>query len=327
MRNGVLAAGNWIVDTVKMVDVYPAQDCLANILAENKSNGGGPYNLLVDMARLGVSFPLAGAGLVGQDAAGASVLEECDRMGIDRSGIRRTADAPTSYTDVMSVVDTGRRTFFHRRGANALLDEDHIELTSSRARIFYLGYLLLLDKLDRRVDEGTGASVLLRRAREAGMTTAVDVVSEDSGRFRDVVLPALRHTDILFMNEIEAERTTGLEVLDALSCAQAADILFNQGVGKAVFIHMESGAFGRVGERTAWQGSVRLPPDRIKGAVGAGDAFAAGALTAWHEGAQLEECLGCGVCVAAACLTAETSSGGVRSMGECLGLGDEFGFR
>ena len=44
-REGILAAGNWIVDHIKVVDTYPDQDALSFIYEHSKSNGGGPYNL------------------------------------------------------------------------------------------------------------------------------------------------------------------------------------------------------------------------------------------------------------------------------------------
>jgi hypothetical protein len=52
-RSGILAGGNWIVDRTKMIDCYPAQDALANIMQEASSTGGAPYNMLIDVARLG----------------------------------------------------------------------------------------------------------------------------------------------------------------------------------------------------------------------------------------------------------------------------------
>jgi hypothetical protein len=42
LRSGILAGGNWILDRTKIIDVYPVQDALANILAEMLCNGGGP---------------------------------------------------------------------------------------------------------------------------------------------------------------------------------------------------------------------------------------------------------------------------------------------
>jgi hypothetical protein len=50
-RKGILAAGNFIVDHVKIIDDYPQQDMLASIVSESQSNGGGPYNVLKDLLR------------------------------------------------------------------------------------------------------------------------------------------------------------------------------------------------------------------------------------------------------------------------------------
>src|SRR6202043_3167937 len=44
--------------------------------------------------------------------------------------ITRTNEGPTSNTDVMNVERTGRRTFFHQRGVNALLGPESIDLAS-----------------------------------------------------------------------------------------------------------------------------------------------------------------------------------------------------
>jgi sugar/nucleoside kinase (ribokinase family) len=76
-RSGIIAGGNWIIDRLKIVDVYPEQDALANIISESVGNGGSPFNVLVDLARLGASFPLAGIGLIGDDANGKWITEQC----------------------------------------------------------------------------------------------------------------------------------------------------------------------------------------------------------------------------------------------------------
>ena len=69
-RRGILAAGNFIVDHVKLVDDYPAQDQLALVQSHAQSNGGGPYNLLCDLALLGAEFPLLAVGSIGEDPDG-----------------------------------------------------------------------------------------------------------------------------------------------------------------------------------------------------------------------------------------------------------------
>ena len=107
-------------------------------------------------------------GLVGDDADGRGIRDDCVARGIDVTQLRTTAAAPTSYTDVMTVEATGRRTFFHQRGANARLDIEHFDFRTTNARFFHLGYLLLLDRLDEVEGNETRACEVLRRARAAG---------------------------------------------------------------------------------------------------------------------------------------------------------------
>lgn len=333
-RSGILAGGNWIVDKLKLVDIYPEQDALANIVRQSTGNGGSPFNVLVDLARLGASFPLAGIGLTGDDADGTWILEQCRLHGIDRTQIRFHATAPTSYTDVMTVRGTGRRTFFHQRGANAFLGDEHFDFEASRARIFHLGYLLLLDRLDGTDAEfGTVASRVLSRARAAGYKTSIDLVSEDSGRFAQVVWPTLRHVDYCILNEFELGRTTGLAVrrpegVDFTALQAATRSLLEAGVHEWVIVHFPEGAcaLGRDGKLYR-QGSLCVPQSDIVSTVGAGDAFAAGVLYGLHEGAFIETALHYGACTAASCLAGAGTSEGVRSLQECLLLSDRYGIR
>src|SRR5438552_3775361 len=99
---GLLAGGNWIIDQVKMIDVYPQPEQLGNIRGQSQGTGGAPYNVLIDLAKSGTPFPLFGAGLVGKDALGEQILDDCRRHKIDVRHINATPKAPTSYTDVMT---------------------------------------------------------------------------------------------------------------------------------------------------------------------------------------------------------------------------------
>jgi sugar/nucleoside kinase (ribokinase family) len=333
-RSGILAGGNWIVDKLKFVDRYPRQDALASILTESVGNGGSPFNILVDLARLKAGFPLAGVGLIGADANGEWIRSLCATHGIDVSQVRVTDRAPTSYTDVMTVKSTGRRTFFHQRGANALLDVADFDFRSSRAKIFHLGYLLLLDRLDEPDAEfGTAAAHVLHRAAKAGLKTSLDVVSEDSQRFAAVVLPTLRHVDYAIVNDFEAERTTGMKIrrdgkIDRAALRLAAKKLLEAGVREWVVIHYPEGAaaMGRDGELRT-RASLAIPKAEIVSTVGAGDAFAAGVLYGLHEDLPIEEALQYGACAAAACLRGAGTSDAVQSLEGCCALEKQFGLR
>lgn len=332
-RTGLLAGGNWIVDHVKIIDRFPPQDSLANILHEATGNGGSAYNLLVDLSRLGAPFPLAGVGLVGHDGDGRHILDDCQAHRIDTAQLRQTEAAATSYTDVMTVQATGRRTFFHQRGANALLDRSHFDLERSRAAIFHLGYLLLLDQLDRLDDHGrTEASYLLAEAQALGFRTSVDLVSENSDRFAALVPPALPYTDYLFLNDYEAAQTTGLTLMKSGKfqlerAREAAHRLIDLGVREWVFLHGPTGvlAMHRDGDCVT-HGSVQMPPTAIVGAGGAGDALAAGVLTGLLEAWDVAACLELGVCCAATSLRAASCSGGVIPWQDALRFGRARGY-
>src|SRR5437660_7649112 len=96
---GLLAGGNWIIDQVKMIDVYPQPEQLGNIRSQAQGTGGAPYNVLIDLAKSGVPFPLFAAGLVGQDPLGDRIVDDCNQHKINIRHLSRTAKAPTSYTD------------------------------------------------------------------------------------------------------------------------------------------------------------------------------------------------------------------------------------
>ncbi|MBM3826678.1 MAG: carbohydrate kinase family protein [Verrucomicrobia bacterium] len=328
-RRGLLAAGNFIVDYVKVIDAYPAQDTLASILGESRSNGGGPYNVLKDLAAMKAGFPLEACGLVGDDANGQWIKRDCEEHGIDVAQLHLSKEHPTSFTDAMTVQSTGRRTFFHCRGANAHFDLKHCGFGKTDARILHLGYLMLLDRMDSFEGGQTVAAKLLFNARSAGLETSVDMVSATHPRFREIALSALPLTDHLVLNEIEAGNTLGTPVAagDAEGLIRAAEQLLAAGVKRTVTIHTEHGAVCATAEGLRLrQASLKLPSGYSKGATGAGDAFAAGMLYGLHEGLEMQARLKLAVCAAAACLSDPTPSKGLRPVAECLALADQFGF-
>lgn len=332
MRSGILAGGNWIIDHVKILETWPAQDSLTTILHESTSNGGSPYNVLKDLARLQAPFPLAAVGLIGGDPHGRQILADCVAHGIATQQLRATTAAATSYSDVMTEQRTGRRTFFHHRGANALLGPEHFDFKSTTAKLFHLGYLLLLDRLDAFEDDGlTGGAKVLRAARAAGLRTSLDCVSDNSDRFLAVAAPALPHVDYFFANDFEASRLTGISLVgdasrDPAHLRAAARQLLVAGVQSWVFVHTPQGVFAASASKEFWQPSVRVPADRIKGAAGAGDALAAGILLGLHEEWPLARCLKLGVSAAATSLFDPSCSASIESADACFRVGDELGF-
>lgn len=308
-RTGITAGGNWIVDRVKIIDVWPQEERLANILAERTGGGGGAHNVLVDLALMKAPFPLRAAGVVGNDEDGKWLMAESYQLGIDISGLRTTREQPTSSTDVMTVKSTGRRTFFHNRGANRMLEDD--DLDPGNSRIFHLAYLLLLDRIDAM------AARILQRLRATGVKTSVDLVSAEKGRYKEVVLPALDHIDYLIVNEYEAGECAGIPVrradgtFDRDALAAAVRKLHRD---NTVVVHMPEGAYALSAAGELWVPS--KPLTRVVSTVGAGDAFCAGVLYGLHEEWPLQQCLDLGHLAANACIGHETTTGGLRPVSE-----------
>ncbi len=321
------------MDQLKQVTVYPQPEQLATILKQQQSTGGGACNVLIDLAKLGAPFPLWAAGLVGKDLFGQQILEECQRHQIDTHGLRASASAATSFTDVMSEQADGRRTFFHYRGANAQWRGDDLDFARIKARFFHLGYLLVLDALDEADPRfGTRAARLLAAAQNAGLKTSIDVVSEASDRFVKIVTPALKYTNYCILNEMEAGKITGFKIrqpdgrMDLVSLRHAAGAMLQLGVRELVVIHFPEGAFARTRKGDdAWQPALKV--SRIASTTGAGDAFCAGVLLGLHEGWDLPRCLLTGVCAAAACLSDMTCSGGLKPLAQTLALAKKYKFQ
>jgi sugar/nucleoside kinase (ribokinase family) len=309
-KKGIATAGNWIVDRVKVIDAWPEEERLANVSALTLGGGGGAHNVIIDLARMKAPFPLLAIGFVGNDEDGRYLIEEAKEHKVDFSGVRVTLDYPTSFTDVFVVQSSGRRTFFHARGANALLEAGDVD--PGDCKILHLAYLLLLDRID------PVAPQLLAKIRAMGVKTSVDVVSESSERFMRVVYPALDHIDYLIINELEAAEVSGETIrrpdgsfdMDALQLA--ARKLFRDNL---VVVHLPEGAFA-VSKKDGELWVPSRPVKTIVSTVGAGDAFCAGMLYGLHEDWPLSQCMDLAHAAAGACLGHATTTGGLRPITE-----------
>lgn len=236
-RKGIIAAGNMLVDHVHQIGQWPERGWLVEIVHSERATGGAPLNVLLTLAKMHAGLPLQAVGLIGEDNDGDYITAMLDQYHINRQLVQRTSSAPTSMTQVMTDAE-GQRTFFHSPGANRLLDLPAFEPLDAPLKIFHLGYLLLLESLDRP-DEvyGTRSARLLAQMRERGYEVSLDLVSRKGDpRYRPLVLPALKHLDYLTINELEASEFSGLEIRlpngepHVANIARAASALLDAGV-------------------------------------------------------------------------------------------------
>lgn len=339
-EGGVICAGTIVTDYVVIVDQWPVESSLSNIHRQAKTGGGGPFNIIKDLRAMDDKLPLSIVGLLGNDENGQWLINDCKRSNIDTNQLYITDDhTPTSYTYVISVEATGRRTFFNQRGTNSLLSNRHFDfdylVNKKHHRLFYLGYLTILDELDRIIDNETIAARVLREAKQFGLETIVDFVSAHNSQYSQIAQFTLPYVDHLILNEIELGHILNRSFQQGtiVDIEEAGRLLIeNYGVQQTVTIHFDRGAVCLSREKNCkidsyFQGSFSLPNGYIKGAVGAGDAFAAGIIYGIHQKWSIEERLRCGICVATMCLADETPYAGVKTIEECMKLMAIFKFR
>lgn len=325
--NGITIAGNILTDVVKNIDCYPEKGMLSNITSISQAVGGCAPNTAIDLAKMDKRLSMSVIGCVGDDAYGRYLISQMQQHNIDTERVVIIPDAPTSFSDVMNL-PTGERTFFHARGANARFSPEHIDLNKLDCRMLHIGYILLLDSFDAEDPEyGTVMANFLAQVQKLGIKTSIDAVSDSSGDFPKKIIPALKYSDYVIINEIECCNIWGYsprnadESLDIPTLRSAMERTMACGVGEKVIVHSKEAGFclSKDGTFTAVP-SLQIPSEVIKGSVGAGDAYCAGCLYGIYNGYSDQEMLEYASASAACNLFAENAVDGLRSKDEILAV-------
>lgn len=306
--NGIAVAGNILVDKINTIKYYPKETELAEIFAVSRAVGGCVPNVAVDLKTLSPETDVYAVGRIGDDAEGRFVLEEMSRRGVDVTMVKTQKSGRTSFTEVMSV-DGGERTFFTYAGVNAHFSYKDMEFDRLQVKMLHLGYLLLLDQIDK----GDGLKIL-QEAKFRGMKTSVDLVSKSEGRYAEI-LPCLQFTDNLIVNETEAGMLTGISP-ECKNLRRIAETLKAAGVADRVVIHQSDLSVCLSERGFSVLPSYDLPAGFIKGTTGAGDAFCAGCLLGIYRQKSDREILEFASSSAVAALSEEDSVSGMKSEGQ-----------
>ena len=310
---GIAIAGSILVDKINEIGSYPSVGELTQIRAVKRAVGGCVPNVAIDLKTLSPETDIYAIGKVGQDDEKTFLLHELGDRGIDLTGIRVSRKERTSLTEVMSIVG-GQRTFFTYPGASADFGLSDIDFHSFKADMLHLGYFLLLDK----VDNGDGEKILAK-AKSLGIKTSIDLVSENSDRYK-LVIPCLKYTDNVIINESEAGKIAEIEPKRE-NLKAICEKIMGFGIGERVIIHMPALAvcLAKDGSYTEIP-SYKLPAGFIKGTTGAGDAFCAGALLAIYLGKSDEQILSIASRAAVGALSAADAVSGMKSLSELEAL-------
>jgi sugar/nucleoside kinase (ribokinase family) len=304
-KKPIICVGILVADVVgRPLRAVPDPGRLVLVDEMSLHTGGCAINSATALARLGL--PVEVIGKIGSDSFGNFILNALEERGIGHKGIKRDEKAGTSATMVMVAPD-GERRFVHYIGANAHLIFDDIDLGMvTESSILHIAGSLVMPGID-----GQPTAELLKRARLAGVTTFLDTVWDDTGRWMKTLAPCLPHIDYFVPSLPEGQALTGLD-----DPAQVAGALLERGVGTVGLKMGEDGCLVMSGNNQM----IRLPAFQVKvvDATGAGDAFAAGFIAGVWQGWPLEKTARFANAVGALCVTGLGASGGVRSLSETL---------
>jgi sugar/nucleoside kinase (ribokinase family) len=267
------------------------------------STGGCAANTGIDLVRLGAR--VAVSGKVGNDIFADFVAADLAAQGLDTTGLRRSASAPTSRTIILPVIGQDRR-YIHMVGANAELTPADVDLNLlARARCLYVGGYQLFPGFDPNSLIG-----LFRLARERGILTVLDVAGVQPEQGMAPFEQVLPLTDVFLPNDDEAALITGEQ-----DAARQARRFVACGAGMAVITRGERGVVVCRGERILSAGTYDV---EVVDPSGAGDAFDAGFITGLLAGWDLERTLAFASAVGASACTRLGTTAGVFTRQQAL---------
>lgn len=280
----IVVLGDVMVDVVARLSgpLAAASDAPAVIRFHG---GGSAANAAAWLAAAGAEPVLVGC--VGDDERGRSAREELRVGGVD-ARLAVDPELPTGTCVVLVGVD-GERTMVPDAGANDALREEDLpdELLSPGGHLHVAGYALL------REGSRPAARAGIRRALRVGMSVSVDPSS--SALLSDEFLDLAEGAHLVLPNTPEALALTGLG--DPEAAARALADRFSEVV-------VTLGADGALW--TDGADVLRVPAEPVEAvtdSTGAGDAFAAGLLSARLSGAPVAEALAAGCSLAARAVT------------------------
>jgi sugar/nucleoside kinase (ribokinase family) len=269
----VVVLGDVMVDVVARLSgpVAPGSDSEASVTF---GGGGSAANVAAWLAFAGCRAVFVGR--VGDDERGVSAAAELRAAGVD-ARVRVDDSLPTG-TCVVLVAPSGERSMLPDPGANRSLSPEDLpdSLLVPGDHLHVAGYSLL------RAGPRAAALSAISRAAAAGMSVSVDPSS--AALLSPSFLDLLEGVELLLPNAEEAVALTGSADLGAAAHALAtrfAEVVVKLGAEGALW--------------TDGSDDVRAPAAPLPGApidtTGAGDAFAAGLLTARLGGAAPAEAL------------------------------------
>ncbi|MEU1433635.1 sugar kinase [Streptomyces sp. NPDC005786] len=273
---------------------------LADVPSFDRGIGGAESNVACALAAAG--HRTAWVGRVGADGFGDHLVEAISAYGVDTSAVRRDPARPTGIyfrtatdrgTDVHEVA-------YYRAGSAA----SAMSPSNAPYDALFAGRVLHLSGITAALSADCLALLHELTAPRPGRPLVSFDVNHRPGLWRDagaspaVLLDLARRADLVFVGEDEAEEAWGIAGTEAIRAAlpEPAVLVVKRGAEGATVFSRGAGAADTVTDVPA------LHVD-VVAAVGAGDAFAAGFLSATLRGLPVRDRARHGHLMAAAVLT------------------------
>lgn len=194
MSSDIVFVGSLNLDRAYTMDRLPAEGETLHATGQSTGSGGKGANQAVAAAKLGAEVALIGA--VGNDAAGARLLDLVSAEGVHTETVRKTTTSPTGEA-VIFVDGQARNLIVVSEGANAELTADDVDRDFPSSRWVVSGF------------EVSDACVVAA-AMQAESSGAAFVLNPSP--YRPLVDELVGRVDVMVMNEHELRAATGIDV-------------------------------------------------------------------------------------------------------------------
>jgi sugar/nucleoside kinase (ribokinase family) len=223
-------------------------------------------------------------------------------------------DGNTSYTIVISPPGTDR-IFLHSPGCNDTFGSEDLNVSSyPSASHFHFGYPPLMARMYR--DEGAELQAIFRAAKEAGLSTSLDLSLPDPTSASGLANWPLILKKVLPLVDYFLP---SVQELSFMLSSSDRDSLFSacaeMGAGTVVLKDGNVGLHARHADRDFFEPCFEV---EVAGTTGSGDASIAGFLYGIVQNWSIEECLVAATAVGACCVEAPDAISGIRTWEETL---------
>jgi len=332
----IVAAGHTCLDLIPAFTIEGKVDKMTDVLVPGKMInmgkcvvvGGGPVtNAGVSIRRLGVKTELIGK--VGDDDFGKQILNWYEENEGHFKGIKKVKGESTSYTIAVCIPGIDRF-YLHHCGANDTFGYDDMDFDLvSRSKLMLFGYPPWMKNM--YLNTGSELTKILKKTRELGTTTALDLALPDvsyANQFdwkailtdwvplTDIMVPSAEEVFYFLYKEKFLDKKAKLgpkeSVLDHLTVKEISTLgsdLLEMGAGIAMVKCGHRGLYIRTGKKERlqkfgaagcndldnWANRELWFPvyqeEKFVGALGSGDSAIAGFFSAYVRGLTLESCL------------------------------------